>query len=270
MAILLYNNEDVLEIISKAGAAVIPLTLITSLVFDPVWIQLFKGNFYRVGATPAGTCVDTGNLLLIMLIPVAYQVIINRKMKEYLWAVLLGLAQILLSGSKSSVLPIVLVFAIMLLGSAKDKKTLRRSLLVLLILAVVGGIAIMTVPLLYTVIGERIVEMFTGLGSTEFDLGTSTGQRMAVVAAVKEHFWEKPIFGHGFYAFKEMPYSAIEEFRQGTEISYRHIQIHMNFCELLFSYGLFGFLIRYFRIHNVLLVPSVLMHQVIFHKEQNG
>ncbi|MCR5416400.1 MAG: O-antigen ligase family protein [Pseudobutyrivibrio sp.] len=247
MIMLYYNMDDVLDIISVAACAVIPLTLVTSLLFDPVWLQLFDGNAYRVGATPAGTCVDTGNLMLIMLIPLMYQIIINRKFKAYLWAALLAVAQIVASGSKSSVLPIVLVIAILLLGSAKDKKTLRRSIIILLILGVAGVAAIMLVPALYSIIGERIVEMFTGIGSTDYDLHTSTGQRMAVIAAVKEHFVEHPLFGHGFYAFKEMPYSLLEEYRpnDGVEIAYRHIHTHMNFLELLFSFGIFGFVMYY-------------------------
>ena len=85
MVILFHHKDDMLDVISNAGCIVIPLTLVTSLLFDPVWKQLFMGNAYRVGATPAGTCVDTGNLLLILLIPLMYQLIINRKFKAYLW-----------------------------------------------------------------------------------------------------------------------------------------------------------------------------------------
>jgi len=247
MVILFHNKEDMLDVISWAGNIVIVATLITSLIFDPVWGEWLEGMTSRVGATPAGTCVDTGNLLLVMLIPLLYQVIINRQFKKHLPGVLLAIFQIVASGSKSSVLPIVLVFAIMLLGSAKDKKTVRRNILILLVIAVAGSAAIMLIPALYGIIGDRIVEMFSGIGATEYDLHTSTGQRMAVIAAVKEHFWEHPIFGHGFYAFKQMPYSLLEEYRpnEGTVIAYRNIHTHMNFLELLFSFGIFGFIMYY-------------------------
>ena len=247
MVILFHHKDDMLDVISNAGCIVIPLTLVTSLLFDPVWKQLFMGNAYRVGATPAGTCVDTGNLLLIMLIPLMYQLIINRKFKAYLWAAILAIGQIFASGSKSSVLPIILVFAVMLLGAAKDKKTIRRNIIILVIIAVCGSVAVMVIPALYSIIGERIVEMISGVGSTDYDLHTSTGQRMAVIAAVKEHFWEHPIFGHGFYAFKQMAYSQLEEYRpnDGVEIAYRNIHTHMNYLELLFSFGIFGFVMYY-------------------------
>lgn len=247
MVILFHNREDMLDIVSWSGNIVITLTLITSLIFDPVWGEWLEGMTSRVGATPAGTCVDTGNLLLVLMIPPLYQVVINKKYKQYLFFVLLAIFQIVASGSKSSVLPIVLVFAIMLLGSAQDKKTVRRNVIILAVLAVAGVAAIMFIPALYGIIGDRIVEMFSGIGATEYDLHTSTGQRMAVIAAVREHFWEHPIFGHGFYAFKQMPYSLLEEYRpnEGTVIAYRNIHTHMNFLELLFSFGIFGFVMYY-------------------------
>lgn len=247
MIILFHNRENILDVITSSSSIVIVATIITSMIYDPVWKEWLQGMTSRVGATPAGTCVDTGNLMLVLLIPILYQVIINKEFKAYLWAAILAIFQIVASGSKSSVLPIAIVFAILLIGSSKDKNTLRRNIIVLALLMFVGIAAIMFVPALYGIIGDRIVEMFSGIGSTEYDLHTSTGQRMAVIAAFKEHFWEKPILGHGFYAFKEMPYSLLEEYRpnEGTEIAYRHIHTHMNFMELLFSFGIVGFVLYY-------------------------
>ncbi len=263
MIILFNNKDDILEIISNAGSIVIVATLITSLIFDPVWGEWLEGMSSRVGATPAGTCVDTGNLLLILMIPLLYQVIINRQFKRYLPWVLLAIFQIVATGAKSSVLPLALVFTIMLLGSAKDKKTLIRNIIILAVIVVGGVVAIMTIPPLYGIIGDRIVELFSGLGSDEYDLHTSTGQRMAVIAAFKEHFWEHPFFGHGFYAFKEMPYSQLEEYRpnEGTVIAYRNIHTHMNYLELLFSFGIFGFVLYYW-------FPVYLFIKSIFAKDK--
>lgn len=256
LILLFYNKEDVIDILSTCGTVIIISTLIVSLCYDYVWGEWLEGMYSRVGATPAGGVIDTGNLVLIMLIPILYQLIVLKKVKQYLWITIIGLFEIIATGAKSSVLPIVFVFAIMIVGASDDKKVIRRNLIILLVLAIIAFTAIMVVPPLYGVIGYRIAEMFTGVAAEEYDLHTSTGQRMAMMAAFKEHFMEYPIFGHGFYAFKEMPYSAIEEFRQGTEITYRHIQIHMNFCEILFSYGVFGFIAYYW-------FPAVIIFRTI-------
>ena len=245
LVLLFYNRDDVIDILSVSGSVVIITTLITSLCYDYVWGEWLMGMYSRVGATPAGGCIDTGNLVLILLIPILYQLIVFKKVKQYLWITLIGIFEIVATGAKSSVLPIVFVFAIMILGSSNDKKIIRRNLIILSVAALVAFGAIMLVPPLYGVVGYRIAELFTGMNAETPDLHTSTGQRMAMIAAFKAHFWETPILGHGFYSFREMPYSAIEEFREGTKISYRNVQLHMNYMEVLFSYGIVGFLLYY-------------------------
>ena len=74
MIIVFYNDEDVLGILSDVGAIITVTSLVTSLVFDPVWKEWVDGTVSesRVGATPAGTCVDTAKILLILLIPILY------------------------------------------------------------------------------------------------------------------------------------------------------------------------------------------------------
>lgn len=245
LIILFYNKEDVLSILGVSGSVVIITTLITSLCYDYVWGEWLMGMYSRVGATPAGGCIDTGNLVLILLIPILYQLIVYKKIKQYLWITLIGIFEIVATGAKSSVLPIVFVFAIMIVGASDDKKIIRRNLIILGVAAVVAFAAIMIVPPLYGVVGYRIAELFTGVNAAEPDLHTSTGQRMAMITAFKAHFWEAPLFGHGFYSFREMPYSQIEEYRIGTEIAYRNVQLHMNFLEVLFSYGIVGFVLYY-------------------------
>ncbi len=245
LALFFYNRDEVIDILSISGTVVIITTLITSLCYDYVWGEWLLGMYSRVGATPAGGCIDTGNLVLILLIPIFYQLIVLKKIKQYLWITLIGIFEIVATGAKSSVMPIVFVFAIMIIGASEDKKIIRRNLIILVVAAVVAFAAIMIVPPLYGVVGYRIAELFTGMGATEYDLHTSTGQRMAMIAAFKEHFGESPIFGHGFYAFREMPYSQIEEYKVDGVVMYRNVQLHMNYLEVLFSYGIFGFVLYY-------------------------
>ena len=245
LVLLFYNKDEVMDVLSVSGAVVIITTLITSLCYDYVWGEWLMGMYSRVGATPAGGVIDTGNLVLILLLPIMYQLIIYKKVKQYLWITILGIFEIVATGAKSSVFPIIFVFAIMVLGVSDDVKIIRRNLIILVVAGIVAFVAIMVVPPLYGVIGYRIAELFTGVNAAEPDLHTSTGQRMAMIAAFKEHFWEAPLFGHGFYSFKEMPYSKFEEYREGTEILYRNVQLHMNYMEVLFSYGIVGFVLYY-------------------------
>lgn len=247
MLILFSNEKDVVEIIANAGSVIIFTTLVTSLLYDDVWKEWTNGTISdsRVGATPAGSCVDTANMMIILLIPIIYQLYFKKEIKKYILPLILGIFQIFASGSKAAIIPLGIVFVIMIVSAAEDKKTLRRNIIVLAVLAAIGTIVVTTVPLFYRIIGSRFIELFTGLGSDEYDLHTSTGQRMAVAAEFKKHFGETPLFGHGFYAFKEMAYSQLEEYKVNGVIHYRHLQIHNNFMELLFSYGIVGFVLYY-------------------------
>lgn len=247
MIILYYNMDDMLDILSVAGSFTIVTTLITSLKYDYVWGEWVDGTISesRVGATPAGTCVDTANFIIILLIPVIYNIYVNKSWKKYALPAALGIFLIFASGAKAAIIPLAFVFIILIIGTSKDKKVIRRNLLVLGIAGVLGIILIMSVPLLYRIIGARFVELFTSLNDTEYDLHTSTGQRMAVTAEFKKHFGEHPIFGHGFYAFKEMPYSQLEEYKVDGVVNYRHIHIHNNFMEILFGFGIVGFILYY-------------------------
>ncbi len=259
--LLWHNRGDILDMLSVGGSVVIIATFITNVKYDYLWGDALHGEFYRLGEVPGGTVIDTGNLYMLMLIPVLYTMIVKKQHLKLLVApALVGVVGILLAGSRSSAMPLVIVIAIMALAASKSKKTLRRNVIILVVLFVVGVILVMTVPILYEVLGSRFVEIFENFGAKEYDLKTSTGQRLAVMDAFKEHFWEAPIFGHGFYAFKSMPYSQLEMYHENGETLFRNIQTHMNFLELLFSFGIFGFVAYYW--FPVKLVFDTIKNQV--------
>ncbi len=259
--ILWHNSDQIVEILSTVGVIVIIATYITTMKYDHLWGDALEGRFYRLGRVPGGSDIDTGNLYLLMSIPILYSTIVAKKVKQYIAFAILGGVGIVLTGSKSSALPLILVIGIMLLGTAKNAKDVRKYLACLIGLCVIGAVLLLTVPILYRTLGYRIAEVFTAFSDTsEFDLHTSTGQRLAVMDAFKKHFWEAPLFGHGFYSFMTMPYSKLEEYHlESGEIAYRNIQTHMNYLELLFSMGILGF-VAYYWYPVKLVVDTVKSH----------
>ena len=259
--ILWHNSEDMIELLSIVGVIVIIATYLTSMAYDSLWQDALEGRFFRLGKTPGGSDIDTGNLYLLMMIPILYSTIVLRKIKAYIAFAILGGVGIVLTGSKSSALPLVLVIGIMLLGTAKSKKEAGKYIACLLGAGVIATIALLTVPILYRTLGYRIAEVFTAFADTsEYDLHTSTGQRLAIIDAFKKHFWETPIFGHGFYSFLGMSYSQLEEYHlESGEIAYRHVQTHMNYMELLFSFGIVGF-VAYYWLPVKLVIDTIKSH----------
>ena len=259
--ILWHNSDDMIEILSIVGIIIIIATYLTSMKTDHLWGDALEGRFFRLGKVPGGSDIDTGNLYLLMMIPILYSTIVLRKIKAYIAFAIIGGVGIVLTGSKSSALPLVLVIGIMLLGTAKSKKEAGKYIACLVGVGVIATIALMTVPILYRTLGYRIAEVFTAFADTsEYDLHTSTGQRLAIIDAFKKHFWETPIFGHGFYSFLGMSYSQLEEYHlESGEIAYRHVQTHMNYMELLFSFGIVGF-VAYYWLPVKLVIDTIKSH----------
>lgn len=242
---IMFFSEDLLGLLAKAGSIVILATFITNLKYDYLWEYALKGEFYRLGTVPGGSVIDTGNLYLLMLIPIMYEIIIEKKLGIYIFPTLIGAIGILLTGSKSSAIPLILCIGIMILGAANNKETRKRYIIIFGVFTMCLLFAVMKIPMLYDILGYRLEEVISGFGTDNYDLHTSTGQRRAVLAAFKNHFWEKPILGHGFYAFKDMPYSQLEEYIENGVVQYRNIQTHMNYLELLFSFGIIGLALYY-------------------------
>ena len=70
--ILWHNSEDMVEILSIVGIIIIIATYLTSMKTDHLWGDALEGRFFRLGKTPGGSDIDTGNLYLLMMIPILY------------------------------------------------------------------------------------------------------------------------------------------------------------------------------------------------------
>lgn len=238
--------DEIISVLTWVGTVLAPVILIFSIIYDPYFDEWSSEYIVRAGSLPAGTVTDTSNLYTLLLIPMLYTIIVERAGKKItIFSTIVAFAGVLIGGSKAAIFPLVLVVAFMFIARSVDKKNLVRSLAVLLVLGVVGSVLMMKVPVLYDLFGYRVVEMVDQMSASEYDLHTSTGQRMAFTAEFKKHFGETPVFGHGFYSFKEMPYSQLEEYHKDGETLYRNIQLHNNFMEILFSYGIVGFILYY-------------------------
>ncbi len=118
--VMLWNcKEDILDILCKVAMVIIPTFFVTVPLYDEYIVDWFNGEFSRLGSTPAGTAIDTGRIYLLMMIPLLYKVIIDKEIKRYLWAILIALAGIVITGSKAALFPVIVVVAILFMGAAK-------------------------------------------------------------------------------------------------------------------------------------------------------
>lgn len=118
------------------------------------------------------------------------------------------------------------------------RKADLKTIIVIIIFAIIMWYAIHNIPFLYTVIGRRIDSMLYTIGfrnessfaNAGMDMG-STEKRIDMIGEAINMFWKKPILGWGIGAFAK--YSGYGYY------------CHNNFFEILVSGGLTLFVIYY-------------------------
>lgn len=158
---------------------------------------------------------------------------LNRLM--FVASVALFLYLILLTGSRKS----LLMLAIPLLVFAFLQKSKRKGFVVLLVASsviVVGGYAVMNIPMLYDIMGSRVEEMFNIL-SGNVETGDDVS-RMFLITYGIEWFKEQPLLGYGINNFRILSNNT-------SMFAGQNFYAHNNYIELLVDVGIIGFLIYY-------------------------
>lgn len=150
----------------------------------------------------------------------------------YVAAVLWGMWIALLSGSRKSILIILLTIAIYQIFSSK-KKVVRNFAIATLGLTLAGYL-LFNVSFLYERVGYRFEGAYLFLsGASGGDKSSAIRSNMIQIGL--DSFWEKPILGHGINCYR-----IIHESITGWAI-----YSHNNFIELLVGTGIIGFLAYY-------------------------
>ena len=143
-----------------------------------------------------------------------------------MWLLMLSL----LTGSKTVVL-LGAVFLITVLYIDKRGKEKAFLIILLPVLALVGYYAVMNIPFLYNIIGNRFSELFD-MFNGELEKYSSTWYRFAMMQNGIELFVAKPLLGYGMA--NASVYNAFEwAYESG-------VYLHSNILELLVDVGVLG------------------------------
>ena len=183
--------------------------------------------------TRVGSAVNIYPNDLAMILSIGYGVAIHRACERRRWyeliPALLLAGTVLLTGSRKGMAMLVLIPAAYLLW--RDRRHLRRNLLVLAALLIALAAAVLCIPSLYQVIGVRFVELFrTVFGGAETE--GSYLERMSLLRQAWAMFLERPLTGWGLDCYR---------FNGVTRVTYSH----NNPLELLVSGGLPALLLYY-------------------------
>lgn len=192
------------------------------------WQMILLGAT-RIGDSAAGNVNTVGLYVGTFSLPCLYKIIIENK-KKYIPIYLVQAGFMLLTGSKKTLISIILGFCIFYFF----KNRLRLSHYIFPVLVALGGVYfVMENQYFYNIIGFRITDMLYTMG---FDVSGgnyshSTEIREDMMLMGLEAFFQSPIWGNGWFYFSQ--YSGLGTYS------------HNNYIELLVTYGLIGFFLYY-------------------------
>lgn len=226
---------------------VLKITIILSTLLNGLYIMSYEYKViisrlpdymtgkcgYRIGVNMG---VNPNNIawLFGLLALLTIYFFIGEKEKKFIFLYIFQLAIIFFTGSKNGLL--IAIIPIFYYGIKSIKKLNIKILIIILISLIVLWNMIQKIPILYTLVGERIDQFLFTLGFKQnlMSVGTdvdSTLKRVNMLKKATQMFWEKPILGWGIGAFAR--YSGYGYY------------CHNNYMELLVSGGIIGFIIYY-------------------------
>ena len=175
------------------------------------------------------------------------------KFVYFISVIIIYLGMFLSGGRKYLVAPLIFLVFMVANDSKNDYKKVIKKIMLTLCISVFCFILIMKVPLFYNTIGYRFEGVFA-LFNDDFDVDGSTEKRMIMIVGGFEEFFNKPFFGHGFDSFKYFN----RDFLTGN-----FYYSHNNYIELLFNYGIVGFLV-YYGFYAYLFMKSIKLPKSVY------
>lgn len=202
------------------------------------------------GTTSMGTKLNiwrnaAGYYFSFAVIFALYLYYMGIKKKSLLWIAAILVIAAVGTGSRKIFVQLFMALILFILFQPNIVKTLRYTLVGLIVLLIIGSIAI-KIPEVQKIYSGRLLSIFQGVNSAD----SSTVVRSLLKQMAIELFLEHPFFGGGMEGFK----IYLEE--QSHFLSRWNLNAtysHCNYTELLANYGIIGFLLYYFYPINIIL-----------------
>lgn len=187
---------------------------------------------FRFGSGLSGNSNTIATSFSFMFLPTLYSIVVKKYRNIFgIIACVLSLSVMLLTGSKKSLL-IIAVAVIMVFYIYRTP----MKYIILPMVVLVGIYSIFNVPILYNVIGYRVVDMLATFGiGKAVTAAQSTASRSEYIILGLKSFFNHPVLGGGMNYFQYI--------NQTVHYS------HNNYIELLNNLGVIGVLVHY--------VPSI-------------
>ena len=219
--------------------------LINGYVVAGVALSLYMYAFYGIGFLSLLTSRLTGEMgnqntigvscafsIILSMIFAAKNV--NNKRWLYIIAIVICLPACLFSGSRKSILMLIVGIAVFCISFTNNKRFIKGALIASILIC--GVIVLLRNVSAFSVIFGRLEQLFDIFGNDRTSLDVGDLHRMEYINIGWHEFLNKPIFGNGFL----YSYSRFGEYS------------HCNYIELLLNHGVVAFF-AYYYVHLRLL-----------------
>jgi O-antigen ligase len=228
------NYQKSIDVLIKSSA-ISSILLCAFIIYNEG--SLILSGSTRIGDSASGNVNTVGLYLGVFSILCLYKFLYEKNYK-YIYIYSMQVVFMLLTGSKKTLLFIVLGFILMYI--LKEKFKIYKYVIPIIVL--VGLIyVILNNQLFYNIIGKRTIDFLGQIGilKKNVEYSRSTELREYMISRGWQAFCEKPIFGNGWFYFSR--YSGLETYS------------HNNYIEMLVTYGIFGFMLYYGMYLNILV-----------------
>ena len=153
----------------------------------------------------------------------------------YFLAFVILLFFMVVSGGRKTIIAVIGALSVFLILKENSYRKIVKNIIIAILLISGIFIAILKIPLLYELIGERFEGLFAFFTGKESSVNSDSTRGQMLRLALKGWF-ERPILGYGIDSFKFLNQAATGHFYYA----------HNNFAELLYDVGIIGFAIFYY------------------------
>lgn len=186
-----------------------------------------------ISGNTLGLCAAFGACIAIYFIMV--------KENRYLYTLLflINLIVVILSSSRKALFCVCIPVLFVYIFNHKDSfmKTIRK-LLIALLLIVILYVAIINIPILYNMVGNRIESMIAMLLGNTSGADSSSVIRFRLISWGMEWYKKKPLLGYGIDNYR----AVLMVYHPDYPSSY---YAHNNYVELLVDVGIIGLIMYY-------------------------
>lgn len=231
-----FHKDELLELLSQSFVITLAMIIIHTMIISGGNILPSLGEGIRIGNGGTGNVNTAAITYAFLLIPIVYQVFSNKN-KYYIMPMIFGIVFMIITGSKKAVLFLLVVALVYLFSTGRNPSKILLNVLKVVVLIGAIFVVFYYIPVMNELVWSRLQSMVHSLQMYDRFDSSSTSLRITFIITALTKFWDKPFFGHGWGAFAQM-YGYVSLYRMG-------LYTHCNYTEILFSFGIVGFLIYY-------------------------